>query len=216
MCANPLQTATNMNRVNTDYSRTKENELSTLADDVYSSLKNNPDFSIDEKTMADLLLKITDYREKLQKAMHGGIISTNAKKDAKKALTDHLSIIANEVNRQAGGNILLLDRSGFILAKKWSPVGPLPKPEGLKAERGLNSGELLVSVNAYSKADYYIFYIAEVPPPVHIKEYRTIHSRRSRTYINDLTPGKEYEIICLYLGSSKTYIYSDPIRIFAS
>jgi hypothetical protein len=198
-----------------DYGRDPDNELDNYAQSVYNALFSNPNFVWGEGVLASFLTNINDYANKLEIAKNGSTLDTAIKNAAKLVLTDQMRVLATEVNRQANGDILKLQSSGFTLAKERAKTGILPKPTGFKVKSGTNSGDILCDVDANTDADMYFFYSAPVPAPANINDWRLTPSTTRKKNISGYTPGKQYEFKCAYKGSDDALAFSDSIFLYA-
>jgi hypothetical protein len=198
-----------------DYSRDTDLELNVFAQNVYTALNPNPNFTWDESVMPKFQTDITAYRTALEKAQNGSPADTAAKNAARTTLLEELKKIATEVNLQANYDVLKLQSSGLLLKKRKSKVGILPKPTGFVVRSGDNSGDLFCSVDSHPNALVYNFYFAPAPAPVAIGDWRLIPSSVHKKNISGFTPGKQYEFKCAYQGSEETLVYSDPVLIYA-
>jgi hypothetical protein len=198
-----------------DYSRTPDEELDHLAQSIYNSLNPNAFFTWKADVMPLFQTNIKTFREKLEIVMNEPLPKNRtAKKEAKKVLTSQMRDLAIEANVQSQGDLGKLQTTAFKLAKERAPIGTLPKPTGFKVKSGENSGELLAMVDAYKDADMYFFYIAQVPVPENIDNWRLVPSTSCKKTIKGLIPGKQYELKCAYKGASEELIFSDPILIY--
>ncbi len=198
-----------------DYSKKTDTDLDNLADAVYKALNPNPNFTWETDAMTQFKANCDDYKVKIAAAINGGTAAVTAKNVAKEVLVDNLREIAKEVNRQAKGDLLKLVSSGLTLTKIKGKVGPLPKPTGLKVQTGKNSGDLLCIVDANNDAIMYNFYIAQVPAPASIDEWRLVPSTTRKKNIPGLKPGVQYALKCAFQGTSTELVYSDPVLIYA-
>jgi hypothetical protein len=198
-----------------DYSRDTDLELDVFAQNVYTALNPNPNFTWGETVMRNFQSNITAYRTALEKAQNGTPAETARKNAARKVLVVDLKNIALEVNIQANGDLLKLQSSGLRLAKTRSKVGILPKPTGFTVRSGGNSGDLLCIVDTHPNALSYNFYSAPAPSPASINDWRLTPSTTHKKNIAGFTPGKQYELKCAYQGSEETLVYSDPVLIYA-
>lgn len=198
-----------------DYSKDTDFELDVFAQNVYTALNPNPNFTWGETVMPKFQTDITAYRAALEKAQNGTPADTAAKNAARKTLLETLKKIAIEVNLQADYDVLKLQSSGLRLTKGKSKVGVLPKPTGFVVRSGDNSGDLLCDVDAHPNVLVYNFYSAPAPAPAGIAEWRLTPSSTHKKNISGFTPGKQYELKCAYQGSETTLVFSDSVFIYA-
>jgi hypothetical protein len=198
-----------------DYSKDTDFELDVFAQNVYTSLNPNPNFTWDEPIMLKFHADIAAYRNALEKVQNGTSADTIAKNTVRAALIEDLKKNAAEVNLQAGYDLQKLQSSGLRLAKGKTKVGVLPKPTGFAVKSGDNSGDLLCSVDRHPQALVYNFYSAPVPAPANIDDWRLTPSTTHKKNIQGFIPGKQYELKCAYLGSEEELVYSDPVSIYA-
>jgi hypothetical protein len=203
------------NTVIINYKQEPESSLDDLAGGVVSSLTENTNFTQMEALIERLKTALDKFRLYKEKCVDGGPSDTSLKNVAKDEVINALHDIGEEVNRQANGDLVKLKTSGLRLAKTPSTKGQLPKPTGFKVVSGPNSGELVCVTEAYAEATIYLFFIATVPAPASMTEWRQIVSTTRKNTITGLTPGTQYALRCAYKGSDPNLIYSDVITIYA-
>ena len=142
-----------------------------------------------------------------------GLLAVAIKNQKRKTLEDLLQDLAVYVNQTANGNEAMLISSGFDLAKKSEPIGPLPAPENLKITPGKSKGSLQLSCASVSGAKSYGF------------EYRLINSEsengwvrvdstKRKVLLTDLSRGKQYAFRVLAIGTNPQRNWSDEINSF--
>lgn len=198
-----------------DYSKLPDSELDNFAQGVHNSLSGNANFTWAATVLPALLTNIVSYRTKLEIAANGTAKDVTSKNVAKISLLDFLRTTATDVNRQANGDLLKLQSSGFKITKTPAKKGIMPKPTGFKVKTGDNSGEILFQMDAYTEADMYYFYSAAVPAPVDMTDWRLTPSTTRKKNISGYTPDKQYELRCAYKGTEDAMVYSDALLLFA-
>nr|WP_246392518.1 fibronectin type III domain-containing protein [Microbacter margulisiae] len=93
------------------------------------------------------------------------------------------------------------------------PIGPLPKPENLKAKAGDNHGSLIVSWNVIPGA--YLYEVEYMESPVTATSVRMhVSCSKHSVTIDNLTPGKMYSIFVAGAGSDPRRVWSDELTSY--
>jgi hypothetical protein len=199
----------------TNYTKTPDSEIGTLAQSAYNCLNPNANFTWDVTIMPLFQGAIDKYVNIYQKSRTGTTQDILEKNDAREELNDIMRKIGIEINLQGDGNYTILQSSGFKMAKEKSKIGVLPKPNGFVVSTGYNSGDLLCQVDPYPNVNTYNFYVAAVPAPANISDWRTIPSTKSKKNISGFIPGQRYELRSAYQGCCDELIFSDSVFIYA-
>jgi hypothetical protein len=205
-----------VNRVNISYKSLSDKDLGLKSSSIYTSLNGNTNFTFKATTLPALRTAIDDFLAKLNKSL---LVHTSAnisiKNIARETLVKNLRSVGEEVNLQANSDIVKLMSSGFVLSKKPEPVGILPKPINLKVVTGLNSGELLMSVDACPNCSSYCFYYGIVSESGEILKWEVEVSSKHKINVHGFKPGIRYAVKCAYKGTEAELVFSDILYIYA-
>lgn len=197
-----------------DYSDETDQDLRLISSNVYASLNGNPYFTWPPSKLDTLKDSVDDFDFKLSEARNNDSIKIAKKNDSRVVIVSILHDMAQEVNRQANGDIVKLKSSGFILARSRGSVGPLEAPTNVKVVNGPNPGEISCSVDAHPDAIMYFFYFATVPAPENIEDWRLKHTTQHSKTFKGFKSGSLQAVICAYRGTSDELNFSKPINIY--
>lgn len=197
-----------------DYSDEKDNDLKELATIFHLSLTGNPHFI----TLADRLEgfkdRIDDFEQCLFEASTNDSIKIFKKNESRKILLKEIHDLAQEVNRISNGDLTKLLSTRLPLTKEREPVGPLEAPTDLKVVNGPNPGEIWVSVDSHDDAIMYFFYIATVPAPEDIDDWKLKHSTRCKNLFKGFKSGSQLAVKAAYRGTNDELNYSNTVYIY--
>jgi hypothetical protein len=104
----------------------------------------------------------------------------------------------------------VLVSSGFTLAKTGQPVAPITNPQGLQVENGVNSGEVISSVNAVKGAMAYVHqYTAD--PITDNSQWISVTSTKRKNVFTGLEPTKIYWFRVAAIGVNEQIAYSEML-----
>lgn len=192
-----------------NFSRYSDGTLESKTHSIISSMTGNANFPNPVPAIADVQAAATAFAAALIKAGTGNRVDVADKNAKRETLTGSLRILGTYVNMVANGDRTQLLSSGFDISKEPQPA-VLTKPENLKVENGLSSGQLLVTVKAVKGAYAYLHEYttdATLAPG----SWVTTNSTTSRHLLTNLQPGTVYFCRVGALGSNNQLLYSDAV-----
>jgi len=184
--------------------RFSDPELIAKAVLIKNQLTGNVHFETPDPPLVALTLSITTFTDGCNAAADGGKEATVLKNVARKELENILRQLGEYVQHASFGNEARILSSGFDVAKKREPVGPLPQATGLVVDQGINSGEVILECDVIPKAAYYEFEYTALPA-IPSSVWERVSSTKHQVNIQGLTKGVEY--IFRVVGNN-----SDPSR----
>ena len=128
-----------------NFYRYSDGMLESKTHSIISSMTGNAFFPTPVPTLTEVQAAASDYAAALVKAGTGNRSDVADKNAKRETLTGLLRTLSTYVNLVANGDRTQLLSSGFEISKDRQPVS-ITKPENLKVENGLSSGQLIVSV----------------------------------------------------------------------
>lgn len=183
-------------KVRIDFAHTKDNDLAENSQLIHDKLNGNPYFPFPPVTMADLQIAIDKFSTALIKSKDGTKKDTADKNAKRKILEDMLGEIGNYINFTANGDLVMLEGTGFPLAKVKAPVGILPQPKSFKVSDGFDPGAVKVEISFVEKAKGYIvlYYEAKTSGriPANDSEWQSKLFSKTKGIITGLKSGSKY------------------------
>jgi hypothetical protein len=177
----------------------------TLANTVYAAIFGNPNFSAPSPALTTLQGAITAYTASLAKAEYGSRDDRAQKNADKQNLLSILRDLCDYVNSVALGDVTILAGCGYRISKDPQP-SVLGTPV-LKVENGV-SGQLIASSPAAAGAVAYKHqYTADAAAP----SWSEILSTKAKCKINDLTPGTQYSVRIVAIGTNDQVTFSSVV-----
>lgn len=198
-----------MTKTVNNFYRFSDGTLESKTHSIISSMTANANFPTPVPAIADVQAAATAFSAALVKAGTGNrmdVADKNAKRDT---LVGLLRTLSTYVNLVANGDRTQLLSSGFDISKDRQP-SVISKPENLKVENGLSSGELLVTVKAVKGAYAYLHEYttdASMAPG----SWVTTNATTARYLFSNLQPGTLYYCRVGAIGSNNQLLYSDAV-----
>ena len=161
-------------------------------------------------TIAEVQASLTQYTQDLSEAATLDRIKVGAKNESRKKLEKLLVQLGIYVMWTADGDEQKMKESGFELSKTPSP-SHIVNPGRVILKNGISSGQLISKVNSSRTVKVYSHQITEDPDG----EWTSFPSSKSTHLFTGLTPGKQYFIRVLVMGSNGQIAYSPVSSIFA-
>lgn len=184
-------------KVNTNFDRLQDDELSILAGKIVTAVEEQPLFADIAPTVEAMRVLADDYRQKQEISTRGGsILEKMQKRDSRVLLCKALKVWGQYVNNLADGNVTILGSSGMILSKP--PTGPQP-PELVRMVRlkdGPLSGQILTNFAPQRGVFSYEVQVGEIPEgqdTIQWQEAITTSSSRN-VLLDGLTAGRNYYV----------------------
>ena len=180
---------------------------------IISSMTGNAFFTTPVPALATVQTAADAYSAALIKASTGNRTDIATKNEKREELTGLLRSLSTYVNLTANGDRPMLLSSGFDVTKERETV-VISKPENLKIENGISTGELFVSVNAVKGAYAYLHEYttdATMAPGKWVSNPATT----SKGIFSNLEPGVKYYCRVGAVGTNGQLLYSDAIARIA-
>lgn len=130
--------------------------IATFTQHILSCMTGNENFPTPVPALADIQAAEDDFNAALAEMGSGGKEITALKNQKRAALEKLLFPLAMYVQINSNDDEATALRPGFDLAKDHATIGPLPKPDGLKAT-ATQVGQLDVSVHSVLHATGYFW-----------------------------------------------------------
>ena len=207
-------------KVVSNYSKISDFELSTLAGRILKAMQDPltvENFPSPTPTIEALDGLVTDYITKHEIASRrGSALQISQKNEARQALLDALSMLANYVNNIAKGQISLLLSTGMILAAQ--PAGsviPLVT-DRTRLRDGRISGQLRLDFAAVKGAWEYEIEIGEADTQGNVQWDRLVRTTSSRgNVLTDMVAGVKYYVRVRARNGKGTGDWSEATSIIA-
>ncbi|MBB2147086.1 hypothetical protein GM921_16395 [Pedobacter sp. LMG 31464] len=196
-------------KIITGFKRYNHTELDVKAKFIVDSMTDNANFVTPIPSLADVTAATTNYIEALSNAEGGGKSQMAIRNQTRKILEGLLDKLALYVEAYGKDDEVILLSSGFSLAKGYSPIGILPKPEGFTVQ-SIDKGTISLRLAAIRGANSYQF------------EYRLLGDEtwiirvqsKSSLSLTNLPSGSQFEFRVAAIGSAVERIYSDELKSF--
>ncbi|NCU06235.1 MAG: hypothetical protein GXC73_19945, partial [Chitinophagaceae bacterium] len=132
-----------MKKVINNFARVPDGILESKTHSIISSMTGNAHFPTPTPTLAQLETAADNYSSALVKAGTGNRADVADKNAKRQVLIDVLTSLGMYVTFAANGDVVALLSSGFEISKDRQPA-VITKPEIVRLENGLSSGELLL------------------------------------------------------------------------
>lgn len=192
-----------------NFSNLSDGNFLAKAQNIESSMEENPNFPTPSPTVEDLAAATGAYGEAYVAASTGNHADVATKNAMRQALTDLLKSLAANVTSTANGDRSKLLTSGFDVSKEKEPI-VITKPENIQVTNGLNSGDLEVSVTRVKGATSYVHEYADAEA-MNANNWQAVTTTMSKITYNNLLAGKTYYCRVAAVGSKGQIVYSDPI-----
>ena len=201
-------------RVIIDYGDLNDNDLHKLVASMLLGLTGNPNFTWPVGKLLGIQEKNDEFNTRILAASTNDSVKIALKNEWRIDLLSEIHDTAQDVNRQAAGNLAKLLSSGLTLVRNRGIVGPLDSPSGFKVVNGPNPGELVCSVDAHSDAVMYFFYFAPVPAPEDIEDWKLKPSTKRKKTFRGFKSGDQIAVKAAYQGTVDELNYSETIYIY--
>lgn len=199
-----------MEKLNLGFSKYSDANLLVLSQSSQASLVGNVNFPTTSPTVAEYQTDINAFSTALSAAKDRSRDNVADKNAARTTLINTMVSLGMDLMKQANGNLQALISTGFPVSKPRQPLPPLEKPQVMKMEDGVNSGELLVTIAYLLGARTLIFQYTEDP----LTADSVWHSQNTTTVkmlLTGLEPGKRYWIRVIAYGTNEQEVFSDAI-----
>lgn len=191
-------------------------KLLTYAENVLKKSTENADLFPDAAAfMQELETALATYRDGLTEATYRDMRQVIIKNQQAEVLKEVLYRYSLHVEMVSNKDPNLILAAGFIPNKSTTQaIGMSPKANDLRAEvkhPGTNS--VNVRVNAWKSAKLYQFEFRKADS---MNDWTRVLSTKSRTVIQGLEHGQQYEFRVTYVSTDPTPNYSDIVRCYAS
>ena len=196
-----------MKKVINRFANLSDGLLESKTHSIISSMTGNAHFPTPAPTLAQLETAADNYSSALVKAGTGNRADVADKNAKRETLVEHLRRLCKSVNVIANGDAAMLLTSGFDLSKDPQPI-VISKPEILRIENGVASGQLLLSVKAV-KGAYSYLHEYTTDAALSPDSWVSTMSTSAKAVFNNLQPGTVYYCRVAVVGSNNQMLYSD-------
>ena len=199
-----------MKKINLGFGKYSDANLLVLAQASAAALTGNSYYPTTSPTLAQYQTFIGSYSDALSAAKDRSKNNVAAKNAAKVALINTMVSLAMDLMKTADGNLQALISTSLPLSKQRQPMPPLDKPQIMKMEDGVNSGELLVIIAALLGARTFVYQYTEDPLTAG-SVWQGQNATTTKVLLSDLEPGKRYWIRVIAYGTNEQEVYSEAI-----
>ena len=201
-------------KISNDYTRLTDAGLNVTAQQIHDSMDGNANFPTPEPTLVVFEAALAAYSAALSNAQDGGKLEVAIKNQKKEELLDLLTQLADYVVFTSKGDRVKAISSGFTITKVPAPAPPVTKPESMRVENGLNSGELQTKVANVKGARSYVHQFTN-DATLAEASWKTVACSSAQALIVNLQPGVKYYFRVGVIGSKMQLVYSDVVSRMA-
>jgi hypothetical protein len=195
------------------FANTSDADFENKATFVSVILEDKKLFEITYPGLDKLVAAVKDYSASLAPAANGGRVEVAKKNAARKAVEKLLKTAANYVSMVAADDISIILAAGFEAKKARETRPAISAPENIQVESGMNSGEMVVSVDTVKDVKTYHF--DYTPDPLSdTSNWITETDTRSTHEFAGLKPGQKYWFRVAAIGVRSTRVYSNVVASF--
>lgn len=196
--------------VNFSKSRLTDAEVSAQLAKVIAEMTGNTNFLEPVVSLVTAQEELDKFNDLSIAAKDGTRKDTAAKNAQRKVVESILKKLGNYVQLTSDGDETIILTSGFDLAKKAMPIGPLEQATGLSVKPGSNKGAVSLSCDIVDQASFYEFEYTSAPStPESIWLKQT--STKRRMEIAGLTSGKQYAFRVAGAGTDLMRKWSEEV-----
>lgn len=199
-----------MRKLNLNFGRYTDADLLVQAQSIEVSLTGNTYFPTTSPDLATVQTKINTYSDALSAAKDRSKNNIAAKNAARVDLTNTLVSLGMDLMKTANGNVQALISTAYPLSKQRQPLPPVGKPQVMKMEDGVNSGELVVIIAALLGARTFLYQYTQDPLTAD-SEWQSQNATTVKVLLSGLEPGKRYWIRVIAYGVNEQEVYSEAI-----
>jgi hypothetical protein len=197
------------------FTKIGDSRLAKKAQQVYEAMNGNPHFPDPVPSMPALAQAISVFTDSLEACRFGDRLKAAAKNQKRQLLTDAMHQLADYVLFKSAGDIAIAVSSGFSVNRQRAPAPPIARPENLRVEPGLNSGELVNKINRVKGALAYLYQYA-TDAMMEQGHWASIPCSRTVCTLTNLQPGIKYNCRVSVIGPKDQFVHGDVIsRIVA-
>jgi len=199
-----------MKRVNLGFSRYADAPMLLISQVILAALTGNSFFPTPTPSLALVQTAIDAYAAALALAVEGGKANVAVKKARRKELMAILVQLGNYVILTANSNEEALASSGYPLPKPRTPLPPISKPQIIKLEDGMNSGEQQITIGAVNGARTFVYQYTPDPMPAS-PVWTGQNSTLTKVLFSGLEPGKKYWFRPIAYGRDEQEVFGDAV-----
>ncbi len=210
-------------KINTSFSKLNPVQFAAQVELILTSLGGNANFPepwpASVVTLAQLQADLAGYQNALTAIAAGDRRQVPERDALRQKLAGELQTLAYYLQTVTNGDATLLATTGYP-ARKASPrvlnAETLPAPDGLEAERGVLSGQIVVKLKKQAKAAAYDVQTTMADPTVE-SNWGDAGSYTScrRIELEGFTPGKTCWVRVRGLGSAGPGAWTSPVSVIA-
>lgn len=186
----------------------KSEEVLAMMRNVVAKMTGNANFATPAVPLATLTTKADALEKAIEEATFGSRSSKLLRNQLQRESGAMLTMQANYVRATCEGDDVLLDSSGFPLAKPHTPMPPPQAPEDVKLVRTVDEGVLKLQWKAVPGT---MVYYVDMQEEGSTTWTRILTTGRVKHVISDLTTGKEYSFRVQVLGKHGLSAMSETV-----
>ena len=163
---------------------------------------------------------LTDHANAAESSLNAAAVArdnarmlTSQLSDYETALDQMLAAVAGYVDVSTDGDAYWLQLMGFETRRAASPIGPLPAPEKVTAEKGIGPGAVALRWRPVRGAMTYAVECRDVDGN---GDWRPAQfSTKAKLSLGGLRSGTRYESRVAAIGAAGQSAWSDPVPLFA-
>jgi hypothetical protein len=197
-------------RITNGFEKLRDNDLAARARYIKDQMTDNPNFPTPDPHLSELHLVITAFEAALLAAQTGNRQDIVVKKVKRQELIDMLHLLGNYVLFTSRGDAAVATSSGFHIKKTPEPAPAITAPEGVHIDKGINTGELVLSFKKVPAAHSYV-YAFTADPLTPDSQWQTRNGTITKNTFTGLERGKRYWCRVAAVGIKNQVAYSAPV-----
>lgn len=199
-----------MQKINLGFSQYSDSNFLVQAQSIEVALTGNTYFPTTSPGLATVQTKINTYSDALSAAKDRSKNNIAAKNAARVDLTNTLVSLGMDLMKTANGDVQALISTAYPLSKQRQPLPPVGKPQVMRMEDGVNSGELLVIIASLLGARTFLYQYTQDPLTAD-SQWQSQNATTVKLLLTGLEPGKRYWIRVIAYGTNEQEVFSDAI-----
>ena len=180
---------------------------------IVGQMTGRTEFPTPDPSLASVTTLANEFEQAIQDAEAGGSVEKSVRDSKKEGLITTMHNLGDYVLFQAKQDRIVVELSGFDIAKAPTPQPPIEKPEGLSLTDGVNAGDILLAFKKVKGSKSYLYQIS--PDPTDETKWVSMHGTIRKNLFTGLESGKRYYVRVVAIGTNSQAVYSDVVSRIA-